>query len=501
MLDSVKAGGHVDDRTPVLVGAGQCTSRGALREPIGLLEEAARTSLADAGGDLLPVLDAIWVPGILSHPAPAPATALGRRLGSAARDRRTSTIGGNTPQALVAQACDAIVSGELRAVLIAGAEAGWSARQAGSASARDASYPPDPVVGDARNGVGPAEIAASLFLPNRMYPLFESVLAHAAGRDAEEQRNWIGRILSTMGARAALHPDLAWFPTPRTAQEIATPSDANRLTAEPYTKLMNSIIAVDQGAALLLTSVGEARRRDLPDDRWIFPWSAATCYDVFLPCERPELGRSPGYSAAASAALTGAGVGVDDIDAFDLYSCFPSSVQLAAQELGLSPFDERGMTVTGGMPQFGGPGNNYTTHAIACMREELLVGAPKLGLVSGLGWYMTKHSVGVYGTSPPPRGWTHPSCAGEQHAIDGTALIVRDAADGIAEVEAYTVVYDRDGNAVEAPLFARLPDGTRAVAAAADSTIAAEVAGHCLIGRTIRCRPGPAGTVWDALLS
>jgi acetyl-CoA C-acetyltransferase len=334
-----------------------------------------------------------------------------------------------------------------------------------------------------------------------MYPLFESVLAYAAGRDAEEQRNWIGRILSTMGERAARHPDLAWFPRPRTAHEIATPSDANRLTAEPYTKLMNSIIAVDQGAALLLTSVGEARRRGLSDDRWIFPWSAATCNDVFFPCERPDLGRSPGYTAAASAALTGAGVGIDDIDAFDLYSCFPSSVQLAAQELGLSPFDERGMTVTGGMPQFGGPGNNYTTHAIACMREELLNGAPKVGLVSGLGWYMTKHSVGVYGTSPPPRGWTHPSCGAEQHAIDGTALIVRDDADGIAEVEAYTVVYDRDGNAVEAPLFARLPDGTRAVAAAADSTIAAEVAGHCLIGRTIRCRPGPAGTVWDTLRS
>jgi acetyl-CoA C-acetyltransferase len=462
-----------------------------------LLEEAARAALADAGPDLRRSLDAIWVPSILTHPAPSPATELAHRLGTSAPDRRTSTIGGNTPQALVAAACDAIAAGDLRAVLIAGAEAGWSARQPATAGGAEPSYPPDPVFGDHRGGVGPCEVAAGLFLPSRMYPLFESVLAAAAGRDAHAQRDWIGRILATMGRRAARHPDLAWFPTPRTAEEIATPTGANRLTAEPYTKLMNSIIAVDQGAALLVTSLAEARRKGLTEERWIFPWSAATCNDVFLPCERPDLGRSPGYSAAARAALLAACVDIDDIAAFDLYSCFPSSVQLAAHELGISPLDERGLTVTGGMPQFGGPGNNYTTHAIACMRDELLNGSGTIGLVSGLGWYMTKHSVGIYGTSPPALGWAHPSCVAEQKAIDATALTVRDDADGIAVVEATTVVYDRDGRGAEAPVFARLADGTRAVAAAADAGIAADVAGLGLVGCAVRCRPGPTGTVWE----
>jgi acetyl-CoA C-acetyltransferase len=501
MLRPVATARRWDERTPVLVGAGQCANRGEPRHPMDLLEEAARAALADAGPDLRPSLDAIWVPGILSHAVPAPATALAHRLGAPARDRRTSTIGGNTPQALVAAACDAIVAGDLRAVLIAGAEAGWSARQAGGADATDPSYASDAVFGDRRDGVGPAEVRAGLFLPGRVYPLFESVLADAAGRDANAQREWIGRILSAMGERAVRYPDLAWFPNPRSAEEIATPGESNRLTAEPYTKLMNSIIAVDQGAALLLTSVGEARRKGLADERWIFPWSAATCNDVFLPCERPDLGRSPGYAAAACAALAAARIAIDDVGAFDLYSCFPSSVQLAAHELGISPLDERGLTVTGGMPQFGGAGNNYTTHAIACMRDELLRGRGTIGLVSGLGWYMTKHSVGLYGTSPPALGWAHPSCVAEQEAIDATALTVRDDADGVAVVEANTVVYDRDGAAAEAPVFARLPDGTRAVAPAADAAIAAEVAGKRLVGCAVRCRSGHDGTVWEPLPS
>ena len=37
-----------------------------------------------------------------------------------------------------------------------------------------------------------------------------------------------------------------------------------------------------------------------------------------------------------------AGVGVDDIDHVDVYSCFPSAVQVAAAELGLPLGDSAG---------------------------------------------------------------------------------------------------------------------------------------------------------------
>ena len=62
---------------------------------------------------------------------------------------------------------------------------------------------------------------------------------------------------------------------------------------------------------------------------------------------------------------------LDDIGALDLYSCFPSAVQIACDEMGIDPDDKRGLTVTGGLPYFGGPGNNYVTHSIAEMMNTV----------------------------------------------------------------------------------------------------------------------------------
>ena len=51
--------------------------------------------------------------------------------------------------------------------------------------------------------------------------------------------------------------------------------------------------------------------------------------------ERESLARAPGLAAAATDALAGAEIGVDDVAHFDLYSCFPSAVQIAPRELGI----------------------------------------------------------------------------------------------------------------------------------------------------------------------
>ena len=42
----------------------------------------------------------------------------------------------------------------------------------------------------------------------------------------------------------------------------------------------------------------------------------------------------------------------------------------------------------------------YGTHAVAAMVQALRSDPGSLGLVTGVGWYMTRHSVGIYGTEP-----------------------------------------------------------------------------------------------------
>ena len=474
------------DRTPVVIAAGETSERDGLVGPLDLAERALAAVLAEAPG-LGAAADRLEVVGILAGGGSAPAAELAGRLGIKSAVTATTTVGGNSPQWLVGRAADDIAAGRARAVLIAGAEALRSQQARRSAGAPSTSHEgaSDPVIGDDRPGLSDLEMEAGLFLPAHVYPLFESAIAKRAGRRVDDHRAALGRLMAPFTDVAATRPH-AWFPERLTPELIATPSPDNRVTAEPYTKRMNAVIMVDQGAAVALTSLALARELGL-EERAVYVWSAADASDVWFPSQRPDLASSPAVAAAARAALSAAGIGIDEIARLDIYSCFPSAVQMGAEALGVRGDDARGLTVTGGLPYFGGPGNNYCTHAIAAMTESLR-GAPagSLGLVTGLGWYVTKHSIGVYGSSPPPEGYRRGDTAGDQRRIDATALpTAGDAGEGaIAAVDAATVVYDRDGTPVSAPVIATLADGRRIVARAEPDDLPA-LAGLNIAGKAV----------------
>ena len=228
----------------------------------------------------------------------------------------------------------------------------------------------------------------------------------------------------------------------------------------PYPKLMNANDRVDQGAALILCSVSAAREAGVPDDQWVFPVAGADANDHWFLSHREDLRSSPAIRLAGSRALSLAGAGIDEVAHVDLYSCFPCAVQIAAHELGLPLADPgRSLTVTGGLGFAGGPGNNYVTHSIASMAQRLRADPGALGLVTGLGWYSTKHAVGVWSTTPPPSGFRH-ECP--QGAVD--ALPQRTPAsdyEGDATIETYTVVHDREGEPELAILALLTEDGRR----------------------------------------
>jgi acetyl-CoA C-acetyltransferase len=476
------------ERTPVVVGVGQVVDRQLDAGPIELAEQAARAALDEAPG-LAGAVERLSVVNILSRRAgTAPATDLAKRLGIAPAVRETTTVGGNTPQWLVNRAAADIFAGRLEATLVVGAEAVRSRRLDESPAPRPGrpreAGEADDVVGGARRDLTDEEHAAGLYVPVQVYPLFESVLARRAGRDAAAQRLYAARLLSRFTEVAARHP-CAWFPERRRPEEIAEPSPDNRLVAEPYTKRMTAFIGPAQGAALLLTSLARARSQGLADQA-VFVWAGAELDDVWFPLQRPDLGSSPAIRQAGEALFAAAGVGVDDVDRFDLYSCFPSAVEMAAEALGLRLEDPRGLTVTGGLPYFGGPGNNYATHAIATIVERLR-DEGGLGLVTALGWYATKHALGLYGAGPPPRGYRLPDLRALQRAIDATArpyVPAEEEVAGPAVVEASTVLYDHSGVAVGAPVVATLADGRRCAADAVADELPA-LAGRIIAGRRI----------------
>jgi acetyl-CoA C-acetyltransferase len=484
------------DRTPVVVAVGQHESRDLVLGPLELAAAAARQAL-DAAPGLAAAVERVTLVNILSRRAGvAPASAVCEALGLEV-PRETTSVGGNTPQALVGRAAAEIAAGRLRATLIVGAEAVRSGRLKPAGKADDRSthaaepVERDPVFGDDRQDLSDEERMAGLLIPVHVYPLFESVLATRAGRSPSSQRQYIGGLLAPFSEVAAGNSH-AWFRQERSPVEIATISTDNRLVAEPYTKTMVAFLGGAQAAALAVTSLGVAKSLGL-DEGAMFVWSGASAHDVWYPVARPDLGRSPALEVAAAAALQAAGLGVDDISAFDLYSCFPSAVQIAAASLGLPldvdrPDDIARFTVTGGLPYFGGPGNNYSTHAIASMFDLFRTSdSPGIGLVTSVGWYLTKHAVGVYGTRPLDAPYAPIDTSGAQAAIDASALSAVPAGvelEGDAVVDASTVLYDREGTPIGAPVIATLEDGRRLVAAAA-AGVADDVAGHFLVGARI----------------
>jgi acetyl-CoA C-acetyltransferase len=495
------------DRTPVVVAVGQTESRDLVLGPLELAEQAATEALAAAPA-LGKAIERVTLVNILARRAGiAPASRLVEALGLGEVARETTSIGGNTPQAMVERAAADIALGRLSATLIVGAEAVRSGRLRGAgtpstggaapstAEAPEASTP-DPVVGEDRQDLSDEERMAGVFIPVQVYPWFESVLAARAGRTPGEQRDYIGRLMAPFTEVAAAHPH-AWFQEARTPQQLAAISPENRLVAEPYLKTMVAFLGGAQAAAIVVTSLTVAKSLGL-DDGAMFVWSAASANEVWYPVQRPDLGAAAGLAAAAAAALRTAAIGVDDVSDFDLYSCFPSAVQIAANSLGLRldverPDTIRHLTVTGGLPYFGGPGNNYCTHAIASMFDVLRAGAgsggsgARLGLVTGVGWYLTKHAVGVYGSQPPPQPYRPTDTSQEQDSIDASALPFVRAGEELAAaatVDASTVLYDREGHAVAAPVVATLDDGRRLSAAAADG-VAESAAGRFLVGARI----------------
>jgi acetyl-CoA C-acetyltransferase len=460
------------DRLPVIVGVAQRTYRTddpvEAREPLLLMEDVARAAFADAHANSLAArVDSVRVVNMISAPYADPAGALAERLGLAPGERLYTSIGGNTPQWLVNRTADDLAAGRVRIALLAGAEALHTLRLASERGialgwARRAGHPP--MIGDTRMGSHPDEWRHGAQTPSQIYPLFEIARRVHRGEAPAHHRQRIAALSASFARVAAENPH-AWFRDGKTATEIGTVTERNRMIAFPYPKFMSPIIAVDQAAAIVLTTAAEARALGVPAQRCVYLHGGDDAHDIWWLKDRVDYHSSPGMALAFEQALTRAEVTPDALGAVDVYSCFPVASAFAADLLGLPADGSRPLTVTGGLPYFGGPGNNYGTHAIATMVERLRAAPGTLGLVSGLGWYMTKHAVGIYGTAPPLRPWERAAHEALRVRIDGLAhpSAVPNAT-GRARIETYTVVHDRDGVASNAIIVARLEDGTRTFA-------------------------------------
>lgn len=451
---------QADKQTPILVGAGQAIDRARTRQsarpPLALLVEAAEHALHDAGAPMRDALDVVAGLRFISDSPearalpfakyPNPGLSVANALGLKVRDSFYFPSGGNTPQLAVNFLAEQIAEGRARAALLVGGE-GW-----GSVLRALADGPPFPdwnddpagpktLIGEEKPGTSPTEAAHGFLRPVNTYPLLENAWRGHLGRSIAEHQQKLGELMAPFSAVAARHP-LAWFPTKRSAAEISAPSAANRMVGFPYTKYMNAVMSINQAGAVLLTSVGLAQALGIPPAQWVYLHGCAEANEIWHVSERPQLHRSHAIKAMGEQALAMAGWRMEELDYLDLYSCFPVAIEVACRELGLEEDDARGLTVTGGLPYFGGAGNAYALMALATMMGKLRARPGSKGLITGNGWYLTKHALGLYSTAPAMGRWQREAPHKLQRAIDRLARCrVLERPHGAGAIETYTVVH------------------------------------------------------------
>jgi acetyl-CoA C-acetyltransferase len=484
---------------PVIVGIGQVANKDPERlvHPVDLLEDATRLAVEDAGADVLPHVGMVLSSPLSVFTEEHGGAMVAERLGLRPGPRVQATYSGAGPQRLLAQACRAIADGELDAALLVGGIADSSVRNARK-QGRTPPAPPTSIWSQGSDGAGEhiderrwnrpfmAEGAAGAQLPSAIFALIESAIAAHVGEDPETHRRKLGELLAPFTAVAASRPDLAWFPTVRTPEDIAGVRPDNRFVAEPYTKLMCSFPTIDLAAAVLVTSTELADRLGVAASQRVHPWAVTCASEAGPPSTWRDVHHAEALTQAVRRALGNAAVTPDELVGFDLYSCFPAAVQLAVAAFGLAPGDPRPLTQTGGLPYFGGPGASYSLHGVACMVERVRAEAGTIGAVVGVGGTCHDFAVGLYSTEGPRRAGTFEEATDVKEALAEVARPIARQATGEATVDAMTVLHERDAGPVAAPIIARLPDGSRVGARAADPELAAALSGTSLVGRQVR---------------
>jgi acetyl-CoA C-acetyltransferase len=455
------------DRIPVIVGVGEVTDRPADpregKEPVALMAEALRLAEADAGGAgrLLAALDSLDIVNEISWPYRDPVGRLCAALGTRPARAAYGVVGGQTPVRYLHEAALRIARGESVVAAVCGAEAEHTVQRAKRAGLRLPWEGHDPDHRPIRGADYQRPVARRLGVatPPTVYPFYENATLAAWGQTPAQARAESAALWSALSAVAAGQPN-AWLGRLHAPAEIATPSPRNRPIAWPYLKLMVANPAVNQGAALLLTSLARARATGIPDRSLVHVWGGAAADEPRDYLARDDYRHSGAMEAVLEAAAAVGGGGAAGFDVVELYNRFPRVPKTARRTLGLGP--EVVPTVVGGLTFFGAPLNNYMGHAVVAMVRRLREAAGGgVGLLYGQGEYVTKHHALVVASRPREDGEMAQGYSVQAVADARRGQVPELVADcaGRAFVETFTVLFDREAAPTHGVVIARAEGG------------------------------------------
>ena len=458
--------------SPVIISAAQFTERlespsFAALSPADITAKAAQAAIDNAlprpqRAGLVAAIDTLMAVRTFEDSAPVFVSPFGRsnnmpasiakRLGLSADHLIWGTSGGDTPQHLVAEACQRIELGQSQAVLVCGGEAIATARylvkQGISADWSESLDSPVDDRGADFSMLSPQELAHGLTTPALFHGLIENARRASEGWSMTQWQQYMGELMGSFCEVASRNPYSAVEQPVWSCDEIVTPSDRNRMIAHPFTQRLMAKDRVNQSAAVVIVSEALANSFEVPEQQRVYLRGYGTAGEPPV-TERANIGSAPSAGYALKAALLSANLDLADINLFDFYSCFPVAVHNAISGIGVAATDPRGLTLTGGLPYFGGPGNNYSLHAIAEAVSRLQKQSGH-ALVAANGGFLSKYAVGVYSTEPPTEPQQRFADVENGSGYNPDRVRVASAPEGSGCIETYTVDYQKDGTAKKA---------------------------------------------------
>ncbi|MFW9875778.1 MAG: hypothetical protein ACFFG0_21960 [Candidatus Thorarchaeota archaeon] len=476
--------------SPVIVGAAQFTQRKNTSPPLdslSLMVKTGRKAIEDTQAkNIVDFIDAIYMVNISSWSYGDAPGELGRRLSLTPKEKVYLPDGGQSPQMLINQAAEVITSGEHLTVLITGGEAAYSINKKFSGK-RPGHWPKkeDPkYINGEKWPITQTVIKYGLYFPTTAYAIFETALRASSGRKIEEHKRYMGELFERFSKVASKNP-FSWTQKHFSAKEIITPSPGNRRVVYPYTKRMCANNFVDQAGTIIVTSEEIAESLNIDRKKWVYIMGGATFKNIDEIYRRPRLDDSPAAREGARIALEQAGLKLNDIDKFDLYSCFPSIVEIFMNELPIKNDDPRDLTLTGGLPFFGTPLSNYSLHAVINTVNSIRADPSLKVMVIANGGYNTKQSIGIYGNKPPKIPWGVRDDSKIQKSILNEILPEPvEKANGEIVIDGYSIIYKRSGEAMRGVAIGTLENGSRTVAFVTKQELLLTLETQEIVGKT-----------------
>ena len=459
-----------------------------LDEALVLMDKAVKEAISDSGNVLIKDhIDEIRIPkGFWKYRDPGKWIAKNNNFKITPTTYITKI--GVLQQNLINEACLKIENGEINASIVLGGEARYkllrSLIEKKDYSETELNENPDFYVKAKEDLYGDEELAELGAMAVGYYATMETSIRKNNQENVEEHKNNIALMYEEFSNIAANNKD-SWLESPYSKEEILTTSQSNKMLAYPYNKLHCTSWNVNQSAALIICNEALADKLKISYEKRVYPIASSENNHMIAVQQRPKLYESVGMTYAANSINNQAMKLGLEIDAFDLYSCFPAAVKMFSKSLNLD--SEIPKTITGSMPYAGGPLNSFVLHSTIKMIEKIRNSEISYGLVTGVSGMMTKQSFCIWGKNYSEQFIFDD--VSEQAKNNEIPIDLSDISQGEGEIIGYTI-FEESKNILKAVLYLEDEVKHRKVVSSRDKNFISLLKEEEWVGKSIKFKNG-----------